>query len=168
MGNLLTEHKALGGIQRADWTTNKRRLREDGVVPVNRLRQLNRDHRGNVAVIFALALVPIMFLIGMTIDYSAASQIGAKLQAAADAAALAAVTPGMLNQSDQASITAAKNAFNAQIASISGLNYSSKNLSVQVVDSGLTRTVTVSYSASSQNVAPNILRRRRGRSPAHR
>jgi len=127
-------------------------------VPIDIRHHFTRDQRGNVAVIFALALLPIMFLIGMTIDYSTASQIHARLQAAADAAALAAVTPGMLNQSDQASITAAQNAFNAQVANITGLNYSSKNLGVQVVDNALTRTVTVTYSASSQNVAPNILR----------
>src|SRR5262249_43770699 len=41
---------------------------------------------------------------------------------------------------------------------INGLNYSSKNLTVAITDSGLNRTVTVSYTASSQNAFLGILR----------
>ena len=45
----------------------------------------------------------------------------ALLDAAADnSAALAAVTPAMLTQSDAVSITAAQNMFNAQASAISG------------------------------------------------
>lgn len=48
-----------------------------------------RDRGGNVAIIFGLAALPIVSLAGATIDYSIAGQHKAKLQAAADAAALA-------------------------------------------------------------------------------
>jgi len=47
---------------------------------------------GNVAVITALSALPIISAIGCVIDYSIATTIKTKLQAAADAATLAAVS----------------------------------------------------------------------------
>jgi Flp pilus assembly protein TadG len=44
---------------------------------------------GNVSVIFALALIPVLMLVGVAIDYSRASAIKTQLQAAMDAAVLA-------------------------------------------------------------------------------
>jgi len=41
----------------------------------SRSRRLGHDAKGNVAVIFALALLPVMASIGFTIDYSIASRI---------------------------------------------------------------------------------------------
>ena len=48
--------------------------------------------RGNVAVITALSALPIISAIGCVVDYSMATTIKTKLQAAADAATLAAVS----------------------------------------------------------------------------
>ena len=48
--------------------------------------------RGNVAVITALSALPIISAIGWVVDYSMATTIKTKLQAAADAATLAAVS----------------------------------------------------------------------------
>jgi len=50
------------------------------------------NSRGNVAIITALAALPMMTAIGCAIDYSNASMIRTKLQAAADAAVLATVS----------------------------------------------------------------------------
>ena len=50
------------------------------------------DRRGNVAVITAIAALPMISAIGCVIDYSNASMIRTKLQAAADAASLATVS----------------------------------------------------------------------------
>ena len=50
------------------------------------------NSRGNVAVITALAALPMIAAIGCVIDYSNASMIRTKLQAAADAASLATVS----------------------------------------------------------------------------
>ena len=50
------------------------------------------DSRGNVAAITALAMLPMIAAIGCAIDYSNASMIRTKLQAAADAAVLATVS----------------------------------------------------------------------------
>ena len=121
------------------------------------LHNFFRNREGNVAIIFALALVPMIFLTGMAMDYTLALRKSAQLEAAADAAALAAVTPAMMAQPDATAIAAATNLFNAKASNITGLNYSGNNLSVTATDNGLNRTVTVSYTASSQNTFPGIL-----------
>src|SRR5580700_5791868 len=48
--------------------------------------------RGNVAVISAVAALPMVAAVGCALDYSNASMIKTKLQAAADAASLASVS----------------------------------------------------------------------------
>ncbi len=53
------------------------------------LRFLRRSESGNVAVIFALTLVPVLGLIGAAVDYSMVTKSRSDLQAVADAAALA-------------------------------------------------------------------------------
>jgi len=124
------------------------------------LHRFYRDRRGNVAIIFALSLLPAIFLIGMGLDFSSAIQKRSKLNAAADAAALAAVTPSMLTQSVAAAQTAATNMFNSQASGLSGLNYT--NPQVTIVQTATTRAVTVCYggscsTASSINNFPNFL-----------
>src|ERR1700730_15133054 len=94
------------------------------------LRAFTGDRKGNVAIIFAFSLMPIALLTGMGIDYTQAAQKKAMLDAAADAAALAAVTPTLMAQPSTASVTAAQSMFNSQVASIPSLNYSSANLTV--------------------------------------
>ena len=121
------------------------------------LRRFAEDRKGNVAILFGLTIVPIVFLTGMGIDYTSAAQKKAMLDAAADAAALAGVTPAMMSQASSASITAAQNMFNSQVSNIPGLSYSSAGLSVTAVDNGLTRTVSVNYSASSKNAFSGVL-----------
>jgi len=57
------------------------------------------DRRGNIAVIFALALLPVLSAVGCAIDYSIVARIEAKLQSAADAASVAAIaqkSPGYI------------------------------------------------------------------------
>jgi Flp pilus assembly protein TadG len=121
------------------------------------LQRFAGDRKGNVAIIFAFSLIPIMMLTGMGIDYTVATQRKAMLDAAADAAALSAVTPTLMAQPSTASVTAAQNMFNSQVAIIPGLNYSSANLSVSANDNGLKRTVTVTYAAASQNSFAGVL-----------
>lgn len=124
------------------------------------IRSLLRHCGGNTAVIFAAVMVPLFFLTGMGIDYTFAVMRNDQLAAMSDSAALAAVTPAMISQSDQASITAAKNAFNAQAGSVLGVNYDPTNLHVSVADvsSGNTvkRTVSVNYIAQSQDSFLNL------------
>ena len=72
------------------------------------LRAYGHDRKGNVAIILALSLIPAVFLIGMALEFSSAMQRRSQLNAAADAAALAAVTPSIITQSNAAAQTAAR------------------------------------------------------------
>jgi len=121
------------------------------------LRRFSRSREGNVAITFALALVPAIFLIGMGLDFSGAIQKRSKLNAAADAAALAAVTPSMMAQSATAAKTAATNMFSAVAAGASGVTNLNPSISINSTGSGLTRTAVVSYTAGSVNNFPNFL-----------
>jgi len=119
------------------------------------VRRFSCDRKGNVAITFALSLIPAIFLIGMGLDFSSAIQKRSKLNAAADAAALAAVTPAMMTQSLSAAQTAATNMFKAQAASVPGLTYNLTPPNISNI--GLTRTAVVSYTGSSVNNFPNVL-----------
>ena len=121
-----------------------------------RIIHLLRDRNANVAVLFALVMIPTIYLLGMTLDYSQAIRKRAQLNAAADAAAIAAVTPTMLTQSTSAATTAATNVFNATGNGLSGLS-GAPSLNVNVTNSGLVRTATVSYTAASTNNFPILL-----------
>src|SRR5580692_2314442 len=114
------------------------------------------DRKANVAVIFALVMVPTIYLLGMTLDYSQVVRKRAQLNAAADAAVIAAVTPSMLSQSSTLAVAAATNVFNATANGLSGLA-STPSLSVNVTNNGLVRTATVSYTAASTNNFPILL-----------
>jgi Flp pilus assembly protein TadG len=116
-----------------------------------------QHHGASALPMFAAAAIPMVYLTGMGVDYTLAAQRQAKLNALADAAALAAITPQMMAQSDANAIAAAKNMFNAQATKMQGLNYDPSKLSVAVVDNGAQRTVTVSYQATSQNMFPGVL-----------
>ena len=115
------------------------------------------DRKGNVALIFGLGLIPVTFLAGLGMDYTKAARNKAILDAAADAAALVAVTPAMMASTDAASIAAAQNMFSSQASNVTGVSYSAANLTVTATDNALTRTVTVSYTASSQNAFGGLL-----------
>jgi Flp pilus assembly protein TadG len=58
---------------------------------VSTIGNFGTDRRGNTAIIFALALLPVISAVGCAVDYSMATRIKAKLQSAADAASVAAI-----------------------------------------------------------------------------
>src|ERR1041385_7335062 len=53
------------------------------------LSRLRRDTRANVAPIFAIAIIPVIGLTGMAVDYSRGNSMKVAVQAALDATALA-------------------------------------------------------------------------------
>jgi Flp pilus assembly protein TadG len=110
---------------------------------------------GNVAIIFALAAIPMLIAAGGAVDFAIASRVQTQLYAICDSAALAATTPVMMQQSASAAQTVATDMFAAQVAQIKRLAYNSANLTVTVNDatasSTKTRTVTVSYLAQVSN-----------------
>lgn len=125
------------------------------------LRKLWLSRRGNVALITAIALIPMVFAIGFGIDYSRAMRLRTRLNAAADAAALAGVSSPMMLGTASAAQTAATNMFTAQVAGLEGLVFNaSTDLTVTVTTSGTLntgRSVVVSYRAKSSNVFSAIL-----------
>jgi Flp pilus assembly protein TadG len=76
-------------------------------------RRFIASRDGNVAITFSLVLVPTIYLLGMALDYTQAYRKQSQLDDAADAAAIAAVTPAMMAQSVSVATTAAQNIFNA-------------------------------------------------------
>jgi len=116
------------------------------------------NKRGNVAVITALTSLPMIAAIGCAIDYTDASMIKTKLQAAADAASLATVSINSpvistaQNMSGNGTIsggsTDAVNYFNANLTqSPEDTGYTNLSSTATVTKSGQVLTATVSYTA---------------------
>jgi Flp pilus assembly protein TadG len=112
------------------------------------------DARANVAIITAIAAIPIFTAIGCVVDYSMASMVNAKLQAAADAAALATVSnnsPIVASAKQSGNVsggsTYANNFFNADVSAINNSNSMSVVPNSSVTMSGTTITAKVSFTA---------------------
>lgn len=73
------------------------------------------DRRGTVAIVFAGALVPIIAVVGISVDYSRASHASVQLQSAVDAAAMAGAVSKAATVAGRTS--AAHNTFDANAAS---------------------------------------------------
>jgi len=114
--------------------------------------------RGNVAVITALAAIPMIAAVGCVIDYTTATMIKTKLQAAADAASLAtisissSVVTAAKSMSGNGNVsggsTYATNFFSANLStSPENTGYSSVSPTATVTKNGLILTATVSFTA---------------------
>jgi Flp pilus assembly protein TadG len=126
------------------------------------VRDFGGNQRANVAMIFAFILIPVLFAAGMGIDYAMAARRRAKLDAAADSAALAALTPAMMALDigtwKSTAQSVATNMFNSLAGQVSGLG-STPTPVVTICPTSATpnncpanvtsRTVTVSYSGKS-------------------
>ena len=115
--------------------------------------------RGNVAVITAVAMLPMVAAIGCVIDYTDASMIKTKLQAAADAAALGTVsvnssvvtTAKAMSSGGTVSggSTFANAFFNANLStSPENVGYTSLTPTSTVTLTGTTMTAKVSFTAN--------------------
>jgi Flp pilus assembly protein TadG len=119
------------------------------------LSRFRHDNKGNLAVIFAIAAVPVITAIGCATDYSLATRVKAKLQSAADAASVASISqrsPGYIaatqmtsNGSVAAGVTDANNVFNGNASTNSG--YSNLAVTSTVTKTNSTLTSTVQFSA---------------------
>ena len=124
------------------------------------LSEFRRDRRGNIAIMYALSLPVLMFIVGMAIDFGHAAQVRTQLNAAADAAVFAALTPAMMQQSNATAQTAAENMFNGQTAAITSLVANDTTVTVTVTNpngNALIRNVTVTYSAQNDNMFAGFL-----------
>ncbi|PPQ15330.1 Flp pilus assembly protein TadG [Bradyrhizobium shewense] len=120
------------------------------------IRRFVQDRRGNIAVIFALACVPLITAVGCAVDYSRATQTRAKLQAAADAASVGSIAKaspafkaaGTMTSDGSISVgvTDAQNIFDANRANQTG--YTLNSVTPTVVKTGSTVTSTVAFNAT--------------------
>jgi Flp pilus assembly protein TadG len=127
--------------------------------------RFRRDRRGNIAVIFALSLLPLLSAVGCAVDYSLATRMKAKMQSAADAAAVASISQNSAgfiaaaamssNGSVAAGVTDANNVFNGNIKPVTG--YSGLNLTSTVTKTGATLTSLVQFSANVPVVFMKVL-----------
>ena len=114
------------------------------------------DQRGNIAVIFVLALLPILSSVGCAVDYSRASQLRSKLQAAVDAASVGSIakqSPAFIAAGSMtvdgpipAGVTDAANIFNGNMSGESG--YTLNSMTPVVTKTGGVVTSTISFSAN--------------------
>jgi Flp pilus assembly protein TadG len=121
------------------------------------LARFGRDKRANVAVMFGLAVIPIIAAVGMAVDYSQATRIKAKLQAAADAASIASIAvnsagykAAALMTSDgpvPAGATEARNIFNGNASTIPNASALNAVPTAVVTKTGSALTSTVTYTA---------------------
>lgn len=137
------------------------------------LRALRADQRGNVLMIFGFSLVPMVFATGMGIDYARAMKAQTKLNAAADAAALSAVSQTMMNESNKAACDKAQAMFAAQARAIPSVTLAADAPVISMKDAdgvvlkcvdasdssgaSQSRTVTVAYTGTSDNIFAGIL-----------
>lgn len=113
-----------------------------GIVAVH-FRRCLRDQRGSYAVIFALALMPILVAIGAAIDFSNAIAVKARLANVADAAALAGVAYQTTQPSAAIAKTQVNNMFNGALATYPGVI--DKTVTTTVTDTAAGRTIVVNY-----------------------
>ena len=109
--------------------------------------------RGSLGAAFGFALMPIMAAIGISIDYSAATNARARLDSILDAAALAAVSPQVvgsgLGVDDQkkAGAKVAETEFNARLGMSESLQGLVKSKSFTAASDGGSVTIRICYEA---------------------
>ena len=117
--------------------------------------RFRRDKRGNLAVIFAVACVPLISAIGCAVDYTRAVTIRSKLQAAVDAASVGSVarlspgaTAAATMSSDgpiQAGVDDATKIFNGNVSGMTG--YTLNSFTPSVTKSGVKIVSDIQFSA---------------------
>ena len=123
------------------------------------LARLLRSRNGNVSMMYALVAPVLVFGAGAAIDYGRAAQIHTKLNAAADAAALAALTPAMLQQPATVAQAAAVSMFNGLTEGIPGLTAGATQVTVTITvgSTALVRNVEVNYATSVNTIFAQVL-----------
>jgi Flp pilus assembly protein TadG len=113
-----------------------------------RLRRILSNKRGNVLMIMGFALIPITVAAGMTVDYTRAARLKTKLDAAADAAVLSAVSEAGSAANDKTVCERAAAMFDAQARVITKVDYSKAASITLSVGTGANRN-NVTYNGAS-------------------
>ena len=121
----------------------------------NRFWAFGRDVRGNIAVTFALASLPIIVSAGAAVDYSLANRMKAALDSYADAAALSVVNNAAMALSTSAAKTSAETFFTAQAASLKRGHVG--KVTATITDSPNGRSALVKYEATMDTSITGIV-----------
>lgn len=113
-------------------------------------------------MLMGFAIVPLTFAVGFGVDYARAKSLQTHLNAAADAAALAAVSPQMILAPDLTAQAAALSMFDAQAALQTGFQNMQRTATITPGTTGSTalgylRKATVTYTVESTNMFGGIL-----------
>jgi Flp pilus assembly protein TadG len=121
---------------------------------VSLIDRFRRDQRGNIAVIFVIACVPLISALGCAVDYTRATQMQSKLQSAIDAASVGSIarqSPAFIAAGTMtvdgpipAGVTDATHIFNGNMSGVSGYTLNSMTPVVQKLNGTVTSTVTFS------------------------
>jgi Flp pilus assembly protein TadG len=114
-----------------------------------RIANFKSDRRANVAIITALAALPLISAVGCVVDYSNAAMIKTKLQAGADAASLATVSV------NSPVVTTAK-AMTGNGTVSGGAAYAASFFSANLPSAYSTLAPTVSVTKTGTNVAATV------------
>ncbi|MFI5013759.1 MAG: TadE/TadG family type IV pilus assembly protein [Hyphomicrobiales bacterium] len=119
------------------------------------VRDLARDKAGNTAVMFGLAIIPLLVVVGMAVDYARVTSVRDKLDNAADVAALASVSKSanpFVTPPTQASV---RKYFDAIANTIPGVTITS--FQATIVPSVTNMSVAVSYTGQVQTTLARII-----------
>jgi Flp pilus assembly protein TadG len=119
------------------------------------LSRFRRHDGGSMAAFMGLSAIPIIFAVGAGVDYSTANMVKSKLDAVADAAALAAVDHVAISGTAAAAQTTAQSVFNAEAVNLN--NVTVNTLNVTVTDGSTGRTAVVAYTATKSNAFLQVM-----------
>jgi Flp pilus assembly protein TadG len=127
--------------------------------------RLRRDREANVAVMFAIAAIPVLGMVGAATDYSLATRMKAKLSSGADSAAVASISQFSAGWTQAMSMTTngpvpngeseANDIFNGNAATTTG--YLNLSVSSTVTKTGGTLNSSVQWSAQVPVVFMKVL-----------
>lgn len=121
---------------------------------ISTIIRFRNENKGGVVILFVFALIPILVMSGVVIDFGRVTQIRTALNAAADSAALAAVSRSQLGDSIGNTKRFAEALFdtNARAADVAGISRE-----IAISESGATRSATARYSVAVPTIfAPFI------------
>jgi Flp pilus assembly protein TadG len=127
--------------------------------------RFRRDRAANIAVTFALVLLPVLSAVGCAVDYSETTRMRAKLQSAADAASVAAISQlsagynaAALMLTDGEVTVAELDAtavFNGNVSGVGGFN--NLALSTIVTKTGVNLLSTVTFTADVPTIFMGVV-----------
>ncbi len=118
------------------------------------LHRLAKNDRGNVSLILGVAAIPLFAATSMVVDYSTGIRLKGQLQAAADAAVLAAATALASNQDDTSKRQLAEDTFYANLSDDAQSSFTATPHTAVDFEN---KTVSMSVSVSTDRLLTNLL-----------